>query len=79
MVIVGKKILRSLYLDPEADEALRQLSKKLDVPAAQLLREAVDALFDKYGQDVWSRKTATNPTRKAHDRTRKAKRPAKAK
>lgn len=75
-VKVGNKILRSLALEPEADEALRQLAARVGIPAAQLLREGLNRIFDEYGVDVWKRATATNPPRRVHSVIRKAKRPA---
>ena len=44
----GKRVLTSLYVDPEAHQALKQLSKDTRVPAAVYLREAVDDLLKKY-------------------------------
>ena len=44
----GKRVLMSLYIDPEAHEALKRLSKDTRVPAAVYLREAVDDLLKKY-------------------------------
>ncbi len=44
----GKRVLMSLYIDPEAHAALKQLSKDTRVPAAVYLREAVDDLLKKY-------------------------------
>ncbi len=74
-VKVGNKILRSLALEPEADEALRLLSKRLGTPAAQLLRDGLMKVFDEHGVDIWKRETETNPTRRVHRVVRKAKRP----
>jgi predicted DNA-binding protein len=53
----GKRVLTSLYIDPEAHEALKQLSKETRVPAAVYLREAVDDLLRKYRVKVRKRGT----------------------
>lgn len=44
----GKRVLMSLYIDPDAYAAVKQLSKDTRVPAAVYLREAVDDLLEKY-------------------------------
>lgn len=51
----GNRVLTSLYLDPEAHEALKRLSKTTRVPAAVYLREAVDDLLKKYKVPVEKR------------------------
>jgi len=48
----GNRAVTTIYLSPEALDALRGLSKKREVPMAQLLREAVGDLFTKYGVKV---------------------------
>jgi predicted DNA-binding protein len=48
----GKRVLMSLYIDPDVQLAVKQLSKKTRVPAAVYLREAVDDLLVKYEVDV---------------------------
>lgn len=53
----GKRILTSLYIDPEAHEALKQLSTQTRVPVAAYLREAVDDLLKKYKVKVPIRRT----------------------
>ena len=44
----GKRVLMSLYIDPDAYAAVKHLSKETRVPAAVYLREAVDDLLEKY-------------------------------
>ena len=48
----GKRVLMSLYIDPDVYAAVKQLSKESRVPAAVYLREAVDDLLVKYEVDV---------------------------
>jgi len=48
----GKRILTSLYIDPEVHLALKKLSKETRVPAAVYLREAVDDLLKKYDVEM---------------------------
>ena len=48
----GKRVLMSLYIDPDVYLAVKQLSKKTRVPAAVYLREAVDDLLEKYKLEV---------------------------
>jgi len=43
-----RKILQSLYLEPAETYALDRLQKRLRIPKAVLLREAVDDLLAKY-------------------------------
>jgi predicted DNA-binding protein len=40
--------MSSAYLDPEVHEALSKLSKKLGIPAAELMRQAVSDLLLRY-------------------------------
>jgi len=51
----GNRVLTSIYLDPPAYEALKNLSKETRVPQAVYLREALDDLLSKY--DVADAKT----------------------
>jgi predicted DNA-binding protein len=44
----GNRVLTSLYLDPPAHQALKELSEKTRVPVAVYLREAIDDLLTKY-------------------------------
>ena len=46
----GNQRLVSLYLDPKAHDTLKELSKETRIPAAALLREAVDDLLAKHGK-----------------------------
>jgi hypothetical protein len=78
-VKVGNKILRSLALEPEADEALRKLAEREGIPAAQLLRDGLALIFKEYKVvvKVWASETATNPTRRVSSKvTYGTKRPA---
>jgi hypothetical protein len=40
--------MTSAYLDPEQYEAMTELSKRLGIPAAELLRQAVNDLLLRY-------------------------------
>jgi hypothetical protein len=44
----GKRILTSLYIEPEVHAALKGLSQETRVPIAVYLREAVTDLLAKY-------------------------------
>jgi Ribbon-helix-helix domain len=44
----GKRAVTTIYLKPEVLKALQNLSVDREIPMAQLLREAVKDLFDKY-------------------------------
>lgn len=44
----GNRVLTSLYLDPPAHAALKQLSAESRVPVAVYLREAIDDLLRKH-------------------------------
>jgi hypothetical protein len=46
--VIRRKILQSLYLEPEKTEMLDELARMTRVPKAVLLREAVDDLLAKY-------------------------------
>lgn len=46
--VVGRRIMTSAYLDPDAYEALMDLSKRLGTPAAELMRQAVSDLLLRY-------------------------------
>jgi predicted DNA-binding protein len=46
----GNRVLTSLYLDPPAHQALKQLSEATRVPVAVYLREAIEDLLKKYGK-----------------------------
>lgn len=51
-VMKGKRILTSLYIEPEVHAALKGLSEQTRVPIAVYLREAVSDLLAKYGTKV---------------------------
>jgi Ribbon-helix-helix domain len=55
----GSRVLTSLYLDPPAHVALKQLSEETRVPIAVYLREAVGDLLAKYKVKVSSPKSRT--------------------
>ena len=48
----GKRVLMSLYIDPDVYSAVKKLSKQTRIPAAVYLREAIDDLLDKYRVEV---------------------------
>jgi len=45
---VGRRIATSAYLDPAVYEALSQLSERLGIPVAELVRQAIDDLLLRY-------------------------------
>lgn len=44
----GKRVLTSLYIEPDVHRALKRLSEETRVPIAVYLREAVSDLLRKY-------------------------------
>ena len=44
----GKRVLTSLYIEPDVHRALKRLSEETRVPIAVYLREAVSDLLAKY-------------------------------
>lgn len=44
----GKRIMTSLYIEPETHAALKELSEKSRIPIAVYLREAVEDVLAKY-------------------------------
>ena len=44
----GKRVLTSLYIEPDVHRALKRLSEETRVPIAVYLREAVSDLLKKY-------------------------------
>lgn len=56
--MVGRRVMTSAYLDPEVYEALTSLSKRLNIPAAELMRQAVGDLLLRYRVQVLSRRGA---------------------
>jgi predicted DNA-binding protein len=48
----GKRVLTSLYLDPEVQADLKRLSAYTRVPVAAYLREAVADLLKKHAADL---------------------------
>jgi len=53
-VMKGKRMLTSLYIEPEVHAGLKQLSAATRVPIAVYLREAIADLLDKYSIEVES-------------------------
>lgn len=47
-----KKIMTSVYLERTQDERLKRLAKATKVPAAALLREALDDLLEKRKDEI---------------------------
>jgi predicted DNA-binding protein len=54
----GKRILTSLYIEPEVHAALKGLSELTRVPIAVYLREAVTDLLKKYNTKVRAKERA---------------------
>lgn len=52
-----KKLLESIYLEPEQAAALKRLAKETGLPKAVLLRKAVDDLLAKQGIQWLRRRT----------------------
>lgn len=44
-----KKISTTIYITPEQNEALKQLSAKTKVPVAEYIRQGIDLVLAKYG------------------------------
>ena len=66
----GRREMASIYLLPEAMDALRGLAESRDVPVAQCLREAVDDFLRKHR--AWNSVDALMPPVRAA-RPRRAK------
>jgi predicted DNA-binding protein len=49
---VGRRIMTSAYFEQEVYEALKALSKKLGIPVAELVRQAVGDLLLRYRVQV---------------------------
>jgi len=49
---MGKKVLRSIYLDIEQIEKIKKLSEKTKVPQAVYVREGLDLLLHKYEKEI---------------------------
>jgi predicted DNA-binding protein len=43
-----KKISTTIYITPEQNEALKQLSAKTKVPVAEYIRQGIDLALEKY-------------------------------
>lgn len=56
---VGKRIMTSAYLDPPVYEALSDLSKRLGIPAAELMRQAISDLLLRYRVNVHAKRRAS--------------------
>jgi hypothetical protein len=61
----GKRVLTSLYLDPDVAERLKELSRATRVPQAVYLREAVEQMLSHYSHtfDLIARKENPTPIR----------------
>lgn len=58
----GKRVLTSLYIEPDVHAALKSLSEQTRVPIAVYLREAVTELLGKYSVKVGGKsKAAAKP------------------
>lgn len=49
---MGKKALRSVYLDLKQVERLKQLSEKTRVPQAVYIREGLDLVMSRYEKKI---------------------------
>lgn len=65
---MGKKALRSVYLDMQQVERLKLLSEKTRVPQAVYIREGLDLVMSKYEKKI------RNSTPAGKTRVRKANR-----
>ena len=52
VIYMGKKVLRSIYLDIEQIEKIKKLSEKTKVPQAVYVREGLDLLLHKYAKEI---------------------------
>ena len=48
MILLGNKVLRSIYLDIAQVERIKRLSEVTKVPQAVYVREGLDLLLNKY-------------------------------
>ncbi len=48
----GRRVVVSVYLDPEQKTALDKLSKTTRVPVAAYLREGVDLVLSRYKKEL---------------------------
>lgn len=62
---VGRRVMSSAYLDPAVHAALSGLSKRLGIPAAELMRQAVSDLLLRYRVVVGSPREHGVPVRKS--------------
>ncbi len=49
---MGNKVLRSIYIELEQLEKLKQLSQETKVPQAVYIREALDLMLQKYAHHL---------------------------
>lgn len=47
-----KKISTTIYITPEQNEALKQLSAKTKVPVAEYIRQGIDLVLDRYKENL---------------------------
>ncbi len=66
---MGKKALRSVYLDQDQVKRLKRLSETTRVPQAVYIREGLDLVMDKYERKL---KKTTKPERKSKMATRRS-------
>jgi hypothetical protein len=67
---MGKKALRSVYLDMQQVERLKLLSEKTRVPQAVYIREGLDLVMSKYEKKIRALPPAgKSGVRKAHSLT----------
>lgn len=55
---MGKKALRSVYLDMQQVERLKLLSEKTRVPQAVYIREGLDLVMSKYEKKIGTMQSA---------------------
>jgi len=52
VIILGNKVLRSIYLDIAQVEKIKELSERTKVPQAVYVREGLDLLLRKYEEKI---------------------------
>ena len=74
-MLIGRRMMMVMYLDPAPRDALRKLSEVTRIPVAVYVREAIDDLLKKYARDLRPRrKLPIRVKRRLPLKRRKAKR-----
>ena len=63
---MSKKILRSLYLDIEQTERLKEISTQTRVPQAVYIRDAIDLVLNRYAKKQRKKKVKNRLKHEKH-------------